>query len=195
MNRNRLIVGLVTFAVIIVFVTAVFLFREANSRKAQVGQRLPIPSLRYCSSNQLKPCILSFNLNADGSMSINMLIDSSSPRFYIKIRHPLGENIYQCRPTQGGSSSVSCIGKAMPVGEILHFLMISRNKNITLAEGHFPIIGLALATPEIAPTQTSETPFTPLATSDFFTMTPTAIEVPPDLLFTRTPHFRRRSSK
>jgi hypothetical protein len=112
-------------------------------------------------------------------MLINFLIDRSSPSFYIKIKYKLGENIYQCRKTKGNSTSVSCIGKAMPAGEILQFLLISRSKDITLAEGSFPIIGLALATPEDAPTLLSETPFPPSPTEDGFTMTPTPFEDPP----------------
>jgi hypothetical protein len=112
-------------------------------------------------------------------MLINMLIDRSSPGFYIKINYALGENSYQCRKINGSSTSVSCVGEAMPLGEILQFLLISKSKDITLAEGRFPIIGLALATPEVASSTTSETPSTPLPTDDLPTMTPTPVEAPP----------------
>jgi hypothetical protein len=69
----------------------------------------------------------------------------------------------------------------MPVGETLQFLVISKRKDIPLAEGRFPIIGLALATPEVAPTPLSETPFTPIPTDDSFTVTPTPIDAPPNV--------------
>jgi hypothetical protein len=182
-NHNRLIVGLVIFAAVIILMIsgAVILLREWNGGQAKVSQRVPIPSLRYCSSDQARPCILSFHLDSDGNMLINMLIERSSPGFYVKINYPSGENIYQCRNTKGSSASVSCIGKAMPVGEVLQFLLISKKEDILLAEGRFPIIGLALATPEVATTPVSETPFTPMPTDDSFAMTPTPIDSPPQV--------------
>jgi hypothetical protein len=183
-NRNRLIVGLVILAVLLILMISgsVLVLRQWNRGQTKVGHRVPIPSLRYCSSDQVMPCILSFNLDSDGNMLITMLVERSSPSFFIKIKYELGENIYQCRKTKGSSTSVSCIGKAMPVGEVLQFLLISKKEDIPLAEGRFPIIGLALATPEIAPISVSETPFTPMPTDDAsFTMTPTPIEAPPQV--------------
>ena len=180
-NRNRLIVGLVILVVLMILMISgsAILLREWNGGQAKVGQRVPIPSLSYCSSNQVRPCVLSFNLDSDDKMLINMLIDRSSPGFYIKIKYGLGENIYPCGKSQGSSTSISCVGKAMPPGEILQFLLISKSKDITLAEGRFPIIGLALATPEVALSPTSETPSTPLPTDELSTMTPTPVEAPP----------------
>jgi hypothetical protein len=180
-NRNRLIVGLVILVVLMILMISgsVILLRERNGGQAKVGHRVPIPSLRYCSSNQVRPCVLSFNLDSDENMWINLLIDRSSPSFYVKIKYQLGENIYQCRKTQGSATSVSCIGKAIPAGETLQFLLISRSKDTILAEGRFPIIGLALATPEDAPTPVSKTPSTSLPTDDLSTLTPTPVEAPP----------------
>ncbi len=42
----------------------------------------------------------------------------------------------------------------MPVGEALSFLLVSAEEDMELAEGTFPIIGLAIATPEIFVTPT-----------------------------------------
>ena len=61
----------------------------------------------------------------------------------------------------------------------MQFLLISKKEDILLAEGRFPIIGLALATPEVAPSTTSETPSTLLPRDDLFTITPTPVEAPP----------------
>jgi hypothetical protein len=178
-NRNRLIVGLVILAALMILMIcgSVILLREWKSEQAKVHYRVPIPSLRYCSSDQARPCILSFNLDSDSNMLINILIERSAPSFYLLIKYSSGENIYQCRKTKG--TSASCIGKAMPVGEVLQFLMISKKQKIPLAEGRFPIIGLALATPEIAPTLTPDAFVTPSSTEDSLLMTPTTENVFP----------------
>lgn len=157
MNRNRLIVGLVIFAALMLLAIfgSILLFREWNNGQAQIGQREPLPSLGYCSSNQVRPCILSFKLNARGRMVINVLIDRSARRnFYMKIRRDGGESIYKCRKMANSSTSFSCRGETLPIGEPLQFLMLSTKKNIPLAEGSFSIIGLPIATPEIAVTPT-----------------------------------------
>jgi hypothetical protein len=183
-NRNQLITGLVILAAFtILVISGSVLVREWNARQAHVGQRKPLPRLSYCSSDQVKPCILSFNLDADKNMVINVLSESpSSVDFYIKIMTSTGENTYQCQRPKGLSNSIACVGQAMPVGEILQFLLVSRREDILLAEGRFPIIGLALSPPEVASSTTSATsitPASPLPTLGFVTMTPTPSEVSP----------------
>ena len=158
MNQNRLSAGLITFvAVLLILVISgsVILIREWKSGQAQVGHRSPLPGLGYCSSKQITPCILSFNLDSHGNMVINMLTDGrSAPNFYLKIQQDGGENIYKCQKVKGFSTSVACVGESMPVGEVFQFLMISTRDDTLLAQGSFPIIGLALATPEIFLTPT-----------------------------------------
>jgi len=84
-------------------------------------------------------------------MLVNVLTPGLSfPNFYLKIIHNKGENIYECEKVERFSTSVYCIGEAMRLGEVLHFMIISVDGEATLAEGHFAIIGLALATPELA---------------------------------------------
>ena len=87
-------------------------------------------------------------------MVINILVRGSSPDFYVKIKREAGEHIYECEKAKSYSVNVYCRGDTMPVGETLSFLLIATEENKTLAEGSFPIIGLALATPEIAMTPT-----------------------------------------
>lgn len=177
MIRSKWIAGSVILAVVMIllFGGSLVLLKKWDSRQGQVGQREPLPSLRYCSSRQVEPCILSFNLDSDGTMVIHLLIENSSPPdFYLKIRQAGRESIYKCRKVKGFSNNISCTGEAMPVGEVLQFLLISTDGNTPLAEGTFPIIGLALATPEIAPTATASTPLTP-ASTDQETPTPEPI--------------------
>ncbi|MEO7840115.1 MAG: hypothetical protein ABIU06_12260, partial [Anaerolineales bacterium] len=116
-----------------------------------MGEREPIPALAYCSSNNARPCIASFSLDSDGKMLVNVLTPGLSfPAFYLKIIHNEAENIYECKKVERFSTSVYCIGEAMPLGEVLQFMLISVDGEVTLAEGSFTIIGLALSTPEFA---------------------------------------------
>lgn len=116
-----------------------------------MGEREPIPALAYCTSNDARPCITSFSLDADGKMLVNVLTPGLSfPVFYLKIIHGEGEDIYECKKLQRFLTSVYCIGEAMRLGEVLQFLLISVDGEATLAEGSFAIIGLALSTPEFA---------------------------------------------
>lgn len=157
MNRNRLIVGsFIVMIFIVLVISGSVLFREWKNGQPEIGHREPLPRLGYCAPGQVRPCVLSFTLNPDGKMVINIRSDdTSSPEYYIKIKHGEEEIIYGCLRTGALSSSVSCIGTIVPVGEMLQFLVLSRRDNSLLAEGQFPIIGLALATPEFATTPTS----------------------------------------
>lgn len=156
-NRNRWIVGLVSLAVFVMLVVlgSVSLRLLRNNRQAQVDAREPVPSLRYCSSEPYRPCILSFNVDSQENMMVNILADYSSfPNFYLKIRQDQTENIYKCQKVQGFSTNFSCKGEKMPVGKTLQFLVLSTKEDALLAEGSFPIIGMAVATPEVYSTPT-----------------------------------------
>ena len=149
MNRNRLIAASIVLAVLIILLIYGLLWWQ--SRRSGTGQRSPISDLGYCSSNDIRPCIASFSLDSDGNMLVNVLTPGLSfPNFYLKIIHNKGENIYECEKVERSSTSVYCIGEAMRLGEVLHFMIISVDGEVTLAEGSFAIIGLALATPEFA---------------------------------------------
>ena len=157
MNRNRLLVGSsIVMIFIVLAISGSILLREWKKGQPEIGHREPLPRLGYCAPGQVRPCVLSFSLNPDGKMVINIRSDDpSSLDYYIKIRHGEEEIIYGCLRAGGFSSSVSCIGNIMPVGEVLQFLVLSKRDNSLLAEGQFPIIGLALATPEPATTPTA----------------------------------------
>jgi hypothetical protein len=121
-----------------------------------------LPGFAYCSATDLRPCILSFNANPDGTIVINLLAKGYSEDFYLKIRREEDERSYTCKRARRYSTRVACTGAALPVGEALSFLVIATESNAILAEGTFPIIGLALATPEV-----------------YFTPTPILIDRPP----------------
>ena len=148
-NRNRLIAASVVLTVLMILLIYGLLWWQ--SRQSGTGQRSPISDLGYCSSNNARPCIASFSLDSDGNMLVNVLTSGLSfPNFYLKIIHSKGENIYECEKVKKFSTSVYCIGEAMRLGEVLHFMLISVDGEATLAEGQFAIIGLALSTPEFA---------------------------------------------
>jgi hypothetical protein len=155
-NRNRLIVGLVILAVFMTLVLfgSISLLRQWNGRQAETGQREPLQGLSYCSSSQFRPCVLSFSLDIRGNMIINLLTDRHVENFYLKIKQGEQEKRYKCEMVEGFSTNLACIGEKMPVGEAFSFMIVSVKEDIPLAEGTFPIIGLAIATPEIFVTPT-----------------------------------------
>ena len=155
-NRNQLIVGLFTLAVLLTLAIcgSIILLRPWNSRQAETGQREPLQGLSYCSSNQLRPCVLSFSLDATGRMVINLLTDRRAKNIYLKVEPGEHETIYKCQAVEGFSTTLACTGEKLPVGEALSFVIVSNEADVPLAEGTFPIIGLAIATPEIFLTPT-----------------------------------------
>jgi hypothetical protein len=178
-DRNRwsasaaILVALVT----LIISGSVILLRVWKSGQAHVSQRAPLSGLGYCSSPQVTPCIVSFSLDSDGKMLVSFLTDGAFyPDFYLKIRQGENENIYQCRKVNKFATSVYCTGMVMPLGEILQFLIISKNEDVLLAEGNFAIIGLALGTPEIF---SSPTLGTPSPTEGPILTTPTQVTLTP----------------
>ncbi|MBN2116858.1 MAG: hypothetical protein JW730_09815 [Anaerolineales bacterium] len=159
MNRKRWITGAVLLVLLLILCISgtTLAWKEWKGEPGSVGTHEPLPGFGYCSSRPSRPCILSFRSNWSGDMVINLLVNGSSPDFHIKIRHAEGEYIYECKRARKYSINVSCTGETLPVGETFSFLVISTEAGTTLAEGSFPIIGMALATPE---TYFTPTPFT-----------------------------------
>ena len=160
MKRKQWMSGAILLVLLLILCISgsVMAFKQWQAKPAgSMGQRDPLPAFGYCSSRPSRPCIMSFNLDPEGGMLINILTDNLSDDFYMKIRNKAGEQIYECRRTGKYSRRVVCTGDILPVGETMSFLLIAKEKNTTLAQGSFPIIGLALATPEISITPT---PFT-----------------------------------
>ena len=160
MDRNRLIAG-VAIAVVLIILLGYGLVQWQKG-EPQAGQRSPLDELAYCSAENVRPCIVSFSLDSAGNMLVNILTSGSDfPAFYLKIISEEGESVYECQKVENFPANLYCTGKAMNVGEILQFLLISKRDETLLAEGNFAIVGLALPTPEdqLTASPTSEQPF------------------------------------
>jgi hypothetical protein len=160
MNRNNLIAGmliLVAFAALILGDHYGFIARPGID-PADVARRWPTVQLGYCNAANLKPCIVSFS-RTEGGMEIDIVLPASTyPDFYLMIRRGAEEIRYACQVDAPRRSNAYCTGMELFPGERLHFRLISLGDNTLLAEGHFAIIGLILATPEAEPTVTLEQP-------------------------------------
>lgn len=179
MNRKRWIVGAVILAIFIIvtLVGGSFLLARLK-RQPQVHQRKPISNLVYCNSHNIKPCIVSFNLDADNNMLVNILIPASSyPDFYLTISNANAENKYKCQPVDDFPTNIYCTGVEMYPGEILQFALIAIKDDTVLAEGKFPIIGLLLPNPEEEITSTPATPEAFTTETPFETPTPFPLEI------------------
>jgi hypothetical protein len=183
-----LILGIsISALLVIVMISGFFLFNKWKSSQARVDKRFPLQRLSYCSSDQVTPCIVSFSLDSHGDMLVNFLTTGAFyPDFYLKIRQNEDNHIYTCQRVNKFATSVYCTGAIMPLGETLQFSIFSINEDVLLAEGNFPIIGLALGTPEVALSPTSGTPFTPSPTEELL-QTPTLVGATPISTSTPTP--------
>lgn len=127
------------------------------------NQSTPAASLAYCSDEQTRPCVVSFSVDVDGNMLVNLLLpDRSFPSFYLKVRRGEQEILYDCRRVNTVPNGAYCLGEKLPPGEVLHLMLFSTRDDILLAEGDLSIIGLAFPTMEVVtPTPITATPVTP----------------------------------
>lgn len=163
MNRKKMIVGISIAVVLVVLVIAgvVYLFLRFKAQP-QAKQRELISELVYCNSHDLRPCIVSFSVDADGNMLVNLLIPASNyPDFYLTISNGVVENRYECEQVEDFPTNVYCTGAEMVPGKPLQFNIIALEDETILAEGNFAIIGLQLPNPA------EEATVTALATETF----------------------------
>jgi hypothetical protein len=148
---------------ILLIVSGLVLFRERPARQARVNQRVPLQKLAYCTPKQITPCVVSFGRDADENMIVNVLTAGAFyPDFYLTIKADERDHIYVCEKANTFATSVYCTGQILPVGRAFQFLLFSLNEDILLAQGSFPIIGVALVTPPVFVTPTtSPTPLPP----------------------------------
>ena len=92
-NRKKLIAGLVILGVLFVLVIGGIGFLISRLRtQPRAQQRELITKLVYCNSQDLKPCIVSFSLDADRKMLVNLVIPSETyPDFYLTISNSTTE--------------------------------------------------------------------------------------------------------
>jgi hypothetical protein len=95
-------------------------------------------------------------------MLVNLLTAGAFyPDFYLVIKTAESEHNYVCDKVNRFATSVYCTGKTLPVGEVYQFLLFSLNEEILLAQGSFPIIGMALVTPVVVAPPTPTPTITP----------------------------------
>ena len=123
--------------------------------------------LVYCADEQARPCVVSFSVDADDNMLVNLLLptDQSFPSFYLKITRGGLATSYTCRWTDLTAGSAYCTGPKQLPGEILTFQLISASDETLLAQGGlsiiglaFPTLGIAVSTPQEVPTMLIESP-------------------------------------
>lgn len=180
MNRKQWIIAGIIVTVLIV-IGVMFMQSGSTGEVAETIQGTPAADLVYCSEEQVRPCVVSFSIDADENMLVNILLpDLSFPSFYLKIRRGGSETDYKCQRVGTALNNAYCIGEKMPPGEILHLMLISTKDEALLAEGDLSIIALALPTlAVVSPTSETATPdltTTPLAGTS--TMTPTQPQSP-----------------
>lgn len=158
--------------IVVVLLVAGILFWQSNDtgipQPAVSGT--PASSLTYCGDEQARPCVVSFSVDADGNMLVNLLLpDRAFPAFYLKVLRGAQEIIYDCRRVNTAPNSAYCIGERLPPGEVLHLTLISSRDDSLLAEGDLSIIGLAFPTVDVV----TSTPITPTTGTPTVSPTPT----------------------
>jgi len=179
-NRKRLIIGIVialALVCITLSIVGVSWWRKYHQPKAY--QRTLVSRLVYCSSDNLKPCIESFSIDADGNMLVNLLVpDSSYPDFYLTISDASTTNRYECQQVKDFPTNIYCTGMEMYPGATLQFTLIALKDDNVLAEGKFAIIGLQLPNPQEEFTATPSLTEAPAMTeAPIETPTPFIIEI------------------
>lgn len=148
MSRNRLILlGSILLGVVLISIIAlVGIFRFLSNRQAGNARSHIVP-LGYCTASDIKPCIVSFSVDSDNQMLVNILIPAGYSDFYLTISSDSAENKYECERLPDFPNNVTCTGAQMYPGPQLHFLLISTLTGQTFAKGDFAIIGLMLPSP------------------------------------------------
>ena len=192
MNRKKMIVGIsIAVGLVVLVIAGVIYLLVRLKTQPQARQRTLISELVYCNSHDLRPCIVSFSVDADGNMVVNLLIPASNyPDFYLTISNNDVTNRYECQQVEDFPTNIYCTGVAMNLGEPLQFNIIALEDETILAEGNFAIIGLQLPNPAEEATTTalvteSPTPFL----LDFPTPSPTL-----RVTATRTPSYPNPTS-
>jgi len=166
--------------IVSVFAGILFLFNNRSNDLKIPALNASVSNLAYCTDEQVKPCVVSFGLDADNNMLVNLLLpDLSFPNFYLKITRGEINISYECQRTAASPNNAYCIGENIPPGEVLQMMLISTKDDTLLAEGSLSIIGLAFPTLEsVISTAMPTTSPEPTSTDFFDFVLPTAITPP-----------------
>jgi len=160
----------------------IFLSSNDLSDPVETGQNAPASGLAYCADEQVRPCVVSFSVDADENMLVNLLLpDLSFPTFYLKITSGSVETVYTCQRVDTAIDNAYCTGPKQSPGETLTLKLISTGDETLLAQGDlsiiglaFPTLGVAVTTPQVgAPTALLIAFPTPTFLSQFNLPTPT----------------------
>lgn len=182
-QQRWLIAGVAALAVFFILVV-VALIRSVQTRDPvrQIGGRSPAAKLAYCIPDDTKLCIVSFGQVVDGDLLVNFQLPRPRyPEFILVIDRFGLESTYQCQRIKGLSTGVTCKGPSQAPGEVLLFKVISTKDGTLLAGGQISIIGIALATPEGATTETPDG--TAVTGSPTATARPTATRTTPTVSY------------
>lgn len=183
-NRKQLIILGLILTIVVLGVFVLLLNRPGKQTDPNFGiSQTDVSELAYCNEKQVKPCVVSFGLDVDNNMLVNILLpDLSFPVFYLEIIRGEINVSYSCKRITATPNNAYCIGEKLPPGESLHLMLLSTKDDVLLAQGNLSIIGLAFPTLEIAiPTDVPVTPGS-IGTPDFILSTSTQVQ-----LSTRTP--------
>lgn len=160
MNRKQWIIA----GIILLLAAGILILPKAVIPAPQTpAASAPAAELVYCTDEQVKPCIVSFSVDARDNMLINLLLPGLSfPSFSLTITRGGVETVYACQRVSYAVNSAYCAGPKQPPGEPLTLRLIASKDQTLLAQGTLSIIGLAFPTLGIAPFTPQET-FTPAA--------------------------------
>ncbi|PWB69496.1 MAG: hypothetical protein C3F07_19865 [Anaerolineales bacterium] len=172
-NQKQMIVGGVVLLLLLVLGTVAL--RNSSRGPAdpvRATSTFPVTGLVYCNGEEVKPCVVSFAIDVDGNMLVNLLLpDLTFPGFYLKITRGDNENTYKCRRVSEAPNSAYCTGEKQPPGEILHLRLLATRNDALLSEGDLSIIGLAFPTLPLSTLTPTVSPTAQLTASP--TQTPT----------------------
>jgi len=147
-----------------------FMDREPQPSTQQYKQG-SIMELNYCNETEARPCVVSFGINKNNEMLVNILTSGVSfPRFDLFIISG-GENFqYNCRQVDVSLYAVYCTGRQFLPGDQIFIRLVAINLNEILAEGNISIIGVSYPSPDTV----TQTPFSTLYPSPI-TLTQTSV--------------------
>ena len=163
-TQQRWLIAVVAILALVLILVIVALIRSIRPQDGdpRIGHRSPAARLAYCIPQDPNLCIVSFDQMEGGDMLVNFQVPRLFyPEFVLVINRFGVETPYECKEAKGISMGVTCAGASQVPGEILQFKVFSTKDGTLLAEGKFPIIGIAISTPEeiLTPTGTAfETP-------------------------------------
>lgn len=169
MNRKQWIIAGTLLIIVVAGLVLLSVNRPASPSSGDLYRT--VPALGYCADGGAKPCVVSFSVDSQENMLINLLLpDLSFPTFYLQIVRGDVVTRYACQRVGSALNNAYCAGEKLAPGETLTFKLISTRDETLLAQGDlsiiglaFPTLGVAVSTPLEAPTASAAQSPTPTA--------------------------------